>query len=93
MARDLVGLEAAKLQVEALIERIKSEATHIAGLVNAAGYFFSKPFLEQTPEDYRNYADLNQSTFFLTQPVTDNMKANGGGAIVTIGSFVGEIGS
>ena len=56
-------------------------------LVNAAGYFSPKPFLEHGKEDYRRYHDLNEATFFITQAVAKNMKANGGGSIVNIGSM------
>ncbi len=73
--------------VQSLIETIKAESHHIHGLVNAAGYFFPKAFLEQTREDYRKYLDLNESTFFITQAVAENMKKNGSGAIVNIGSM------
>ncbi|NKB87202.1 MAG: SDR family oxidoreductase [Acidobacteria bacterium] len=59
----------------------------IAALVNAAGYFSPKPFLEHTGDDYDRYHALNRSTFFITQAVAENMKANGGGSIVNIGSM------
>ncbi len=74
-------------QVNQLIEAIRSERRHIAGLVNAAGYFAPKPFLEQSQEDYRAYHDLNEAIFFITQAVAENMKKNEGGSIVNIGSM------
>lgn len=74
-------------QVDALIKRIGDDQRHIAGLVNAAGYFFPKPFLEQDRDDYRAYLDLNESTFFITQAIAENMKNHGGGSIVNIGSM------
>ncbi|WOO42789.1 SDR family oxidoreductase [Rubellicoccus peritrichatus] len=73
--------------VDALVERISTESDHIKGLVNAAGYFFPKPYLEQTREDYCKYLDINESLFFVTQAVAKNMQANGGGSIVNIGSM------
>ncbi|WP_170411661.1 SDR family NAD(P)-dependent oxidoreductase [Ruegeria atlantica] len=73
--------------VERLINRIKSDTRHIQGLVNAAGTFAPKPFLEHTVEDYDSYLDLNRATFFITQAVAENMKTNGGGNIVNIGSM------
>lgn len=72
---------------EKLIAAIDAEGRHIAHLVNAAGYFSPKPFLEHTREDYDRYHDLNRSTFFVTQAVARNMARNGGGAIVNIGSM------
>lgn len=74
-------------QVEQLLEHIKKEERSIKGLVNAAGYFYPKSFLEQTREDYRNYADLNEAFFFITQAVARKMKDNGGGSIVNVGSM------
>lgn len=56
-------------------------------LVNAAGIFVPKPFLEQTLEDYDSYLDINRGTFFITQAVAKKMKDNGGGNIVNIGSM------
>ncbi|MCG7521066.1 SDR family NAD(P)-dependent oxidoreductase [Ruegeria sp. Ofav3-42] len=76
-----------KADVEALIAQIQSTGDHIHGLVNAAGTFAPKPFLEHTGEDYDSYMDLNRATFFITQAVAENMKANGGGSIVNIGSM------
>lgn len=72
---------------ERLIETIESEDRHIDQLLNAAGYFYPKAFLEHTREDYDRYHDLNRSTFFLTQAVARNMARHGGGAIVNIGSM------
>jgi NAD(P)-dependent dehydrogenase (short-subunit alcohol dehydrogenase family) len=57
-------------------------------LVNAAGVFEPKPFLEHTPRDYDLYADLNRATFFITQGIARRMVASGRpGAIVNIGSM------
>lgn len=74
-------------QVDQLVATIRESTRKIVGLVNSAGYFAPKPFLEQTREDYRVYLDLNESTFFITQAVAENMKQHGGGAIVNIGSM------
>ncbi len=73
--------------VDELIAKIKADTRHIAGLVNAAGYFFPKAFLEQTREDYAKYLDINEAFFFITQAVAENMKAHKGGSIVNIGSM------
>ncbi len=75
------------VSVEALIARIDAEARHIDRLVNAAGYFFPKAFLEHGRADYDRYFDLNRATFFLTQAVARNMARHGGGAMVNIGSM------
>lgn len=73
--------------VEKLIANIGAEGRHIDKLVNAAGYFFPKPFLEHAPADYARYLDLNKATFFVTQAVAKNMASHGGGSIVNIGSM------
>lgn len=73
--------------VKALIEKINMNEDAIKYLVNAAGYFNPKAFLEQSAQDYDLYHDLNKSTFFITQAVAENMKNNGGGSIVNIGSM------
>jgi NAD(P)-dependent dehydrogenase (short-subunit alcohol dehydrogenase family) len=73
--------------VQCLIDRIHENKTHIKHLVNAAGYFNPKGFLDQKPSDYDAYMDLNKSTFFITQAVAKNMKEHGGGSIVNIGSM------
>lgn len=73
--------------VRALIERIDAQTQPIAYLVNAAGTFNPKPFLEHTAADYDTYLDLNRATFFITQAVARNMTQQGSGVIVNIGSM------
>ncbi|MEW2912222.1 SDR family oxidoreductase [Leisingera sp. JC11] len=73
--------------VEALAAILKADSRYISKLVNAAGVFAPKPFLEHGLEDYDRYMGLNRATFFLTQAVATNMQRNGGGAIVNIGSM------
>ncbi len=73
--------------VQTFVEHINSEARAIRYLVNAAGTFSPKPFLDHTEVDYDSYLDLNKATFFITQAVARNMAAHGGGSIVNIGSM------
>jgi len=73
--------------VERVIDLITKQTRHIKYLVNAAGYFNPKSFLEHEMEDYDIYLDLNKATFFITQAVAKNMTDNGGGSIVHIGSM------
>ncbi len=77
-------------QVDGFIEKIRNDTEHIDYLVNAAGTFSPKPFLEHNRQDYDKYLDLNKSLFFITQAVSENMKKNGGGSIVNIGSMWGK---
>lgn len=74
--------------VRAFAARVPEAFSDLTGLVNGAGVFVPKPFLEHSEEDYDQYLDLNRGTFFLTQAVARAMVANGkGGAIVNIGSM------
>lgn len=74
-------------EVDRFAKTLRESDDHIRYLVNAAGYFSPRPFLDHSKEDYDKYHDLNRSTFFITQAVAENMKANGGGSIVNIGSM------
>ncbi len=70
-----------------LCREIETQPEPVRYLVNAAGAFLPKAFLDHGPQDYDRYLVLNRSTFFLTQAVARNMKTHGGGAIVNIGSM------
>ncbi len=74
-------------QVESLQAQLTADSRHISHLVNAAGLFSLKPFLEHTGEDFDAYHDLNRAFFLLTQTVANNMKTHGGGSILNIGSM------
>jgi len=74
-------------QVQDLCATIEASADRIQYLVNAAGVFVPKPFLEHRVEDYDGYLALNRSLYFVTQAVARNMTRHGGGAIVNIGSM------
>lgn len=57
-------------------------------LVNAAGVFFPKSFLEHTEDDYEKYATLNKAFFFITQAFAKRLVETGRpGAIVNVGSM------
>lgn len=74
--------------VRAFAVRVPTEFSDLTGLVNGAGVFAPKAFLEHSQEDYDRYLDLNRGTFFLTQAVAKAMVARGrGGAIVNVGSM------
>ena len=71
-----------------LVKRIADELPNVQLLVNSAGIFLPKPFVEQTESDYDSYLDINRGTFFLTQQTVKNIRGHGnGGAIVNIGSM------
>lgn len=73
--------------IQKFIDDLKTNFTNVKYLVNAAGYFSPKPFLEHTAEDYDIYHQFNKAFFFLTQAIASQMKDNGGGTIVNIGSM------
>jgi len=73
--------------VESLELKIDGEIGKIDYLVNASGIFGPKPFLDYSLADYNSYMDMNRGFFFITQFVAKNMKNNGGGAIVNVGSM------
>jgi NAD(P)-dependent dehydrogenase (short-subunit alcohol dehydrogenase family) len=82
----------ADLTDRAQVERVRSElaAEHADAtlLVNAAGLFLPKPFLDHDGADYDAYAELDRAIFFITQTVARGMVAGGrGGSIVNIGSM------
>lgn len=73
--------------VDELMRHIGDEMKDVKYLINAAGVFSPKAFLDHTKEDYDAYLDLNRATFFVTQRVAKNMAANGGGSVVNVGSM------
>ena len=88
---DLVETIAANLyqaeDVERLIGQIDTESRPIGYLINAAGTFSPKPFIEHEHADYATYLDLNRATFFITQAVARNMIRNQRGSMINIGSM------
>jgi NAD(P)-dependent dehydrogenase (short-subunit alcohol dehydrogenase family) len=73
--------------VASFIEDLSGRTSHIKYLVNAAGSFNPKPFIEHDHSDYDIYMELNRSTFFVTQAIAQNMMHFGAGSIVNIGSM------
>lgn len=73
--------------VAQLVERIEDLQTPIGYLVNAAGAFSPKPFLDHTPEDYDLYHAFNRGTFQITQAIARKMVEREAGSIVNLGSM------
>ena len=57
-------------------------------LINAAGFFCPKAFIEMSVSDYDALLDLNRGFFFITQEIVKKMKLTGGGVILNISSFL-----
>ena len=73
--------------IQNFINELQIVAPKVKYLVNAAGYFSPKPFLEHSAHDYDTYHNFNKAFFFITQAVSKLMKENGTGSIVNIGSM------
>lgn len=61
--------------VRTLIDKLSSEHSDIDLLVNSAGIFYPKVFLEHSPEDYDNFLNLNRAIFFITKQVASALVA------------------
>lgn len=69
-------------------QRLPSAYPALTGLVNAAGRFIPRSFVEHTHADYDSYHDINRGTFFVTQALARSLIARkSAGAIVNIGSM------
>jgi len=76
-----------RAEVERVQEVLAVDHADATLLVNSAGFFIPKPYLDYEAKDYDAYLELARSAFFITQTVTRGMIAAGGGAIVNIGSM------
>src|SRR6201999_2206391 len=75
-------------QVEAVREELATAHADATLLLNAAGFFIPRPFLEYNGAFYDSYLELDRAIFFLTQTVARGIIASGSdGAIVNIGSM------
>lgn len=73
---------------QALIERLRHNHADATLLVNSAGVFLPKSFLEHEEADYDLYLDLNKAMFFVTQAIAQTLvERNVPGAIVNVGSM------
>jgi NAD(P)-dependent dehydrogenase (short-subunit alcohol dehydrogenase family) len=75
-------------QVARVRQELAADHADATLLVNAAGFFIPKPFLEYDGAFYDSYLELDRAIFFLTQTIVRGMVDQGrGGAIVNIGSM------
>ncbi|WP_020013442.1 SDR family NAD(P)-dependent oxidoreductase [Promicromonospora sukumoe] len=75
-------------QVAKVQHQLATDHSDASLLVNAAGIFVPKPFLDHDGSDYDAYLELSRAIYFLTQTVVRGMvAADRGGAIVNIGSM------
>jgi NAD(P)-dependent dehydrogenase (short-subunit alcohol dehydrogenase family) len=77
-----------RAQADRVCGQLADEHADATLLLNAAGLFIPKPFLDHDAADYDSYFELDRAIFFLTQTVARGMVAGGrGGSIVNIGSM------
>lgn len=77
-----------RTQVEDVRQQLTTDHADATLLVNAAGFFIPKPYLEYDGEFYDSYLELTRAIFFITQTMAKAMIAHGrGGSIVNIGSM------
>jgi len=68
-----------------LIDSAERRFGRIDVLINNAGIFVPKPFVEYTPEDFQRVVSTNLAGFFyVSQQAARHMQQNGGGQIITI---------
>ncbi len=80
-----------RAQVEQVREQLADEHADATLLVNAAGGFLPKPFLDHDGAAYDFYFEIDRAIFFITQTVARAMvDAGRGGSIVNIGSMWAE---
>lgn len=75
-------------RVEGVRQELAADHADATLLVNAAGFFIPRPFLDYDGEFYDSYLELTRAIFFITQTVAKGMiHGGGGGSIVNIGSM------
>jgi NAD(P)-dependent dehydrogenase (short-subunit alcohol dehydrogenase family) len=77
-----------RMQADGVCQQLAREHADATLLVNAAGLFIPKPFLDYDGASYDSYLELDRAIFFITQTVASGMVVHGhGGSIVNIGSM------
>lgn len=74
-------------QRKELQAHITTRLKNVNYLLNAAGVFSPKPFVEHDEADFDRYQAINRGIFFITQQVVKNMIEQGKGSIVNIGAM------
>jgi meso-butanediol dehydrogenase/(S,S)-butanediol dehydrogenase/diacetyl reductase len=93
----LSGTVAADVSDAAAVARAFEELDGLVGgldvLINNAGISVRRPFMEITPEQWREVMDVNlNGMFFVAQQAARRMLAGGGGVILNMGSTNGLMG-
>jgi NAD(P)-dependent dehydrogenase (short-subunit alcohol dehydrogenase family) len=74
-----------------LIEKTEQRFGRLDVLINNAGIFVPKPFVEYTAEDFQRVVSTNLAGFFhVTQEAVQHMQRHGGGQIITISTTLAQ---
>src|SRR5208282_2953184 len=75
-------------QLQQFLSLLETEYRDVDLLVNAAGVFLPKAFLDHEQADFDRYHAINRAFFFISQKIAANLVAAGRpGAFVSIGSM------
>ncbi len=85
VAGDTANSETGKSMVAVALSRFGS----VDLLINSAGIFAAKPFLESSEDDLDRFYNINlKGTYLTTQAVVRQMQAQDGGSIINVGSVL-----
>lgn len=85
----VAGDIASKETGEAMVAVALSRFGNVDVLINSAGTFAPKPFLESTEKDLDHYYNINlKGTYLTTQAAVREMRQNGGGSVINVGTVL-----
>jgi NAD(P)-dependent dehydrogenase (short-subunit alcohol dehydrogenase family) len=87
--KTVAGNIALRSTSEAMVNTALATFGRVDVLINNAGVFAPKPFLDATEEDLDYFLSINfKGTYFASQQAIKAMLANGGGAVINIGTVL-----